>query len=66
MAKGKSKSTRARPSPVSEMKRFERQDDLRTLQRAEEIKGDSGRMRGAQREAKDQQKALSRIAGRNK
>ena len=51
---------------VSEMKRFERQNDLQTLQRAEEIRNDSSRMQGAKREAKDQQKALNKIAGRKK
>ena len=68
MARGSRKSSKpkARSSPDSEMKRFERQNDLQTLQRAEEIKGDTSRMQGAQREAKKQQKALNKIAGGKK
>lgn len=62
----KRKSSKAQPSHVSEMAKFRRQDDLRTLQSAEEIQSDSSRMKGAKREAKEQQKALNKIAGRKK
>ena len=46
----------------AEQARFERQNDLGTLQRADEVKRDPARMQGAQREARDQRKALERVA----
>lgn len=44
--------------------RYRAEDDLRTLQRAEEVRKDRGRLGMAQRVAKEQVKALSTIAGR--
>lgn len=40
------------------------EDDLRTLQRAAEIQGDTSRVRAAQQIAKRQMAALSKVAGR--
>jgi hypothetical protein len=55
------KAAARKASPSAEMKRFERQNDLRTLREADDIRNDPTRMRGAQREAKDQQKSLDRF-----
>jgi hypothetical protein len=67
MAKKKAKA-RAATSPgrraAAEMRKFEAQDDLRTLQRASEISGDRRRMSAAQKEAAAQKRALEKIAGK--
>lgn len=42
-------------------KQFEREDDLRTIRRADEVKGDVSRMRGVRALAKEEAKALSKI-----
>lgn len=44
-------------------KRWRAEDDLRTLQRAEEIKADRSRLSGAQKHAKAQVAALTKVAG---
>ena len=51
---------------TTEERRFRAEDDLRTLQRAQEIQGDRARLGDAQRVAKDQMRALDRVAGANK
>ena len=48
---------------MTEHKQWEAQDDLRTLERAEEIRKSSARMRAAQTEAKRQMAALGKVAG---
>jgi hypothetical protein len=59
------KSTAARrPSPAAQQRQFDRQNDLRTLQNADEIRRDSGRMRGAKTEAANQKRSLDRISKR--
>jgi hypothetical protein len=57
------KKRSASPAAISraESQKFERQNDLSTLQRADEIRRDPKRMAGAKREASDQAKALTRI-----
>lgn len=47
----------------TEDKKWRRESDLRILKEANEIKGDSGRLAGAQREAKEQAAALKGVAG---
>lgn len=58
-------STRGYDSPQPSMKRgvdkWEAQEALRTLQRAEEIKGNGALMRAAKKEAANQVKALSAV-----
>lgn len=63
MPKKKNTVTR-RPTAASESARFRRENDLRTLQEAETIRSDSGRLRGAKREATTQRRALDRISKR--
>jgi hypothetical protein len=46
----------------SEERRWQAQDDLRTLQRAQEIQRDKMRMGMVQREAKSQMEVLSKVA----
>lgn len=48
------------PSAAQE-KKWQAQDDLRTIQRAAEIKADASRMRASQSEAKQQMKALQSV-----
>lgn len=45
----------------AEERRWQAQDDLRTLQRAQEIQRDASRMTMAQREAKAQMAVLSKV-----
>lgn len=49
---------------AAEMRRFQAEDDLRTLRRAEEIKSDKTRVVAAKRIAKSEIKALGKISGR--
>lgn len=49
------------PSSAQE-RQWRAEDDLRTLQRAAEIQGDSSRVRAAQQIAKKQMAALSKVA----
>lgn len=51
---------------AAEMRRFQAEDDLRTLRRAEEIKSDKTRVSAAGRIAKSEIKALGKISGRIK
>ena len=72
MAKGKAapakKSTpsKKKPAPavgcVADDKKWQAQDDLRTIQRAKEIQQNAARMSAAQREANAQMAALKSIA----
>ena len=47
---------------LAQERQWQAQDDLRTLQRAAEIQGNKTRMTAAQREAKAQLAALSKVA----
>lgn len=49
---------------AAEARRFQAEDDLRTLRRAEEIKSDKTRVVAAKRIAKSEIKALGKISGR--
>ena len=49
------------PTPSQEEKKFQAQDDLRTLTRAAEIKKDSDRMKRVMSEAKSQMEALKKV-----
>lgn len=42
-------------------KQYEREDDLRTLKKAEDLKNDKARLAGAHAEAKKQMEALEKI-----
>ena len=46
--------------------RFRAEGDLRALQQAQEIQGDRARLSAAQRVAKEQMRALDRVAGASK
>ena len=61
-----SRSTAVASPPAFDDRKFEREDDLRTLQRAEESRVDKRRMSGAQREAKTQMKALKKVQARKR
>jgi len=50
----------------AEDKKWQAQDDLRTLQRAREIEADKERLARAKKEAQSQMTALSRVSGRKK
>jgi hypothetical protein len=60
----KKSTARAVPAPRMNAsdKRYQAQDDLRTIQRANEIQGDKSRMSAAQKEATNQMAALSSVA----
>jgi hypothetical protein len=65
--KAKKRTSSAVASPPSfDNAKFEREEDLRTLQRAEEIRVDKRRMSGAHREAKSQMKALKKVQARKR
>lgn len=49
-----------------EEKKWQAQDDLRTLQRAREIESDKERLANAKKEAEAQMTALGRVASRKK
>ena len=49
---------------AAEQRRWQGEDDLRTLRRAEEIRADPTRVRQAQRIATQEMKALQRVAGK--
>ncbi len=55
----------ASPLPFDNAK-YEREEDLRTLQRAEEIRLSKNRMAGAQREATSQMRALKKVQARKR
>ncbi len=64
MAVARKTATRKRttqPTAAQQERKFQRQSDLSTLQRADEIRRDRSRMSGAKREAKEQRRALERI-----
>ena len=50
------------PRKSSEERRWQAQDDLRTLQRAQEIQRDKARLTACQSEARQQMSALSKVA----
>lgn len=49
---------------ASEQRRWQAEDDLRTLRRAEEIRADKSRVAMAQKMATQEVKALQRVAGK--
>jgi len=55
----------AAPSSPDE-RRWRAEEDLRTLQRAQEIQADKARVKMAQKIAAEQMKALSRVTGKPK
>lgn len=58
----KKSSTASTPRLSAADKKYQAQDDLRTIQRASEIQADKGRMTAAQKEAQNQMAALSSVA----
>jgi hypothetical protein len=67
--KKKSKKRRSKAvasPPAFDNKKYEREEDLRTLQRAEEIQNDKRRLAGAQREANAQMRALKKVQARKR
>ena len=58
----KKSTVAAAPRVTAADKKYQAQDDLRTIQRASEIQADKRRMMGAQKEAQNQMAALSSIA----
>lgn len=53
---------KAKTSPFAmDDEKFEREEDLRTLQRAAEIQGDKRRMAGVKRALRDQQAAADKV-----
>lgn len=67
MAKKTPRKAAAKKAPTraakarAEQARFERQNDLDTLRRAEEVRTDPNRMAGVKREASEQQKVINRV-----
>jgi hypothetical protein len=53
-----------RPAPSAEERRYRAEDAMRTLQRAEEIKGDKGLMADVKAHAQKQVAVISKIAGK--
>lgn len=51
---------------VDRERRWQAESDLRTLQQAEEIRSDRGRMSYAKRVAAEQVRALSKVSGRKR
>jgi hypothetical protein len=51
---------------TDEERRFRAEDDMRVLRQAQEIQGDRARLGAAQRMAKEQMQALSKVAGTSK
>ena len=49
---------------ATEQRRWQAEDDLRTLRRAEEIRADKSRVAMAQKMATQEVKALQRVAGK--
>lgn len=63
MATQKKAATAIRQPRISaEEKKWRAQDDLRTMQRAQEVASDPNRLKAAQKEAQDQVKALQKVA----
>lgn len=58
------RKTVSAPRISAEQKRYQAQDDLRTIQRATEIQSDKKRMGAAQKEAQTQMAALGSITKR--
>ena len=57
------KSNRARPEYLHGEDRYRIEDDLRTLQRAAEVKGDSKRLKAAMDLHEDQRRGMQSIVG---
>ncbi len=60
-AKKKAKNKAPGAVAMAEDKKWEREEDLRTLQRAEEIRKDPKRLQAAKKEAKEKMSALKKI-----
>jgi hypothetical protein len=58
------KGAKGDPTPTAEQKRWEAEDDMRTLVRAEQIKADRGRMSRVKSVAREQARTAAKIAGR--
>lgn len=52
----------AAPRKSAEDRKWQAQDDLRTLQRAQEIQADKSRLQAAKVEVRNQMAALSKVA----
>ncbi len=65
---GKSNSlTKAAPAPMDVVdKKYQAEDDLRTLKRAGEVTSDKARLAAAKREGKREQAALAKVVGGGK
>lgn len=57
-------ATPRQPRMSAQEKKWQAEDDLRVMQRAEQIKSDPTRMKAAQREANSQVKALQKVVGK--
>ena len=55
-------AARRKPSAAAQESQFERENDLRALRNADTVRRDPARMRGAQREAREQRRALDRVS----
>lgn len=64
MAKSKKRKAKDTPEEINEkeMEKFRAEEDMRTLRRADEVKVDRDRLRAVQSLAKEEQKALEKIA----
>ena len=62
MATKKPSTVSAATRLTAQDKKYQAQDDLRTMQRAAEIQSDKSRMTAAQKEAQNQMAALSSIS----
>lgn len=68
MAKSKKSKSKDSPEEINEkeMAKFRAEEDMRTLRRADEVKADRDRLRAVRTLAKEEQKALEKIARPNK
>lgn len=59
-------AAKATREDAERQRRYQAEDDLRTITRAQEVQGDKRRMSSVQALAREQAASLSRIAGRKK
>ena len=52
------------PRMTAQEKRWQAEDDLRVMQRAQEISADKARLQAAQKVAQQQVKSLQKVAGK--
>ena len=62
-AKASKKRKSASPVRMSDNQKFQAEQDLRSLREVEAVKGDSGRLRRAQKLAQQEIKAINKAAG---